>query len=170
MRLGGKVALVTGASSGVGRAVALRLAARGATVCVSARDEVRLAAAARDASAAGGRAVAVPADLTRDAEIGRLRDRLQTEWGGLDIVVHCAGVIAFGSVEEGAVEDLDRQYRTNLRAPYLLTQALLPMLRERRGDIVFINSTAGLGSSPGSAPYAATKHGLRALAIGRAHV
>ena len=70
-----------------------------------------------------------------------------------------------GRIADAPVEDLDLQYRTNVRGPYLLTQGLLPMLRQRRGQIVFMNSSAGLTAGAGVGPYAATKHALKALAI-----
>lgn len=158
----GQVALITGASSGVGRSIALALAAEGATVCLAGRhagrlDEVRLAAG-------GGTSVTHEVDLARDEELQGLAERVLGDLGGLDVLVHAAGVIAGGPLEDSLLPDLDRQYQTNLRAPYALTQLLLPSLRERQGQVVFINSTQGATASAGSSQYAATKHGLRAVA------
>ena len=82
----------------------------------------------------------------------------------IDILVHNAAAMRMGRIADAPVEDLDLQYRTNVRAPYLLTQGLLPMLRQRRGQIVFMNSSAGLTAGAGVGPYAATKHALKALA------
>jgi len=80
------------------------------------------------------------------------------------VLVHSAGVISMGPVESAPVEELDRQYRINVRAPYVLTRALLPMLMPRRGQIVFVNSFAGLAAAPNLSQYAATKFALKALA------
>jgi len=164
VKLEGKVAMVSGASSGVGRAVALGLAAEGATVCLAGRSAERLAAAAEAAGAGDSRALVYVADLSRDDEVDGLRASVERDVGGLDILVHSAGTISFGSVERAGVEDFDHQYRTNLRSAYLLTQALLPMLKERRGQVVFINSSAGLNAGADSGAYAATKAGLKAIA------
>jgi NAD(P)-dependent dehydrogenase (short-subunit alcohol dehydrogenase family) len=84
--------------------------------------------------------------------------------GALDVLVHAAGTIDFGAVEVAPVDQLDRLVSINLRAPYVLTQALLPLLRHSGGHIIFINSSAGLRPSGGVAAYGATKHALRGLA------
>jgi NADP-dependent 3-hydroxy acid dehydrogenase YdfG len=105
-------------------------------------------------------------DLTDDDEVARLRRDLDHELSGLDILVHCAGVISIGAIDCSSVEQFDLQYRTNLRAPYMLTKALLPLLKRARGQVVFMNSTAGTTARATVIPYAATKHGLRALADG----
>jgi len=133
-------------------------------VCLTGRDRERLAAAQEEAARDGGRAETFPADLESDAQIRALAQWIEHRIGGPDILVHGAGVISLGPTEEADVEELDRQYRTNLRAPYLLTQLLLPSLRKRHGQVVFINSTAGLSAGAGSGAYAATKHGLTAIA------
>lgn len=159
-----RTALVTGASSGVGRAVARRLAARGGRVCVTGRDGERLEATAASVREAGGSAHIYPADLLEDAGVRALAERIAAEHEALDVLVHSAGVIALGAVEDAPVSDLDRQYATNLRAPYLLTQALVPLLRQGDGDVVFVNSTSGIQASAEAGAYAATKHGLRGLA------
>jgi NAD(P)-dependent dehydrogenase (short-subunit alcohol dehydrogenase family) len=104
------------------------------------------------------------ADLTRDEDIQELTAHLQRDFGAIDLLIHSAGVYALGQVESARIEDFDWQYRTNVRAPYMLTQALLPLLRARQGQIAFINSTVGLSAGPNVGQYAATKHALRALA------
>jgi NAD(P)-dependent dehydrogenase (short-subunit alcohol dehydrogenase family) len=86
-------------------------------------------------------------------------------YGGVDILVHSIGLFRAGPIATSPIEDLDAQYRVNLRVPYLLTQELLPSLIERQGQVVFINSGAGSHPARGSwGAYSATKHGLRALA------
>jgi NADP-dependent 3-hydroxy acid dehydrogenase YdfG len=103
-------------------------------------------------------------DLTADKEVRKIADLIQQDVGHLDMLIHSAGVISFGPLESAPIEEFDRQYRTNVRAPYALTQALLPLLRTRRGQIVFINSSAGLNASAIVGQYAATKHALKAVA------
>ena len=103
-------------------------------------------------------------DLTSDEGLEPLVRHL-TDIGRLDILVHCAGVIHQDRIEQARIEDLDVQYATNVRAPYLLTQRLLPLLTASRGQIVFINSSAGRSAKRAEAgQYAATKHALRAIA------
>jgi NAD(P)-dependent dehydrogenase (short-subunit alcohol dehydrogenase family) len=82
----------------------------------------------------------------------------------LDLLVHAAGSVALGTTAEAPVRDLDHQYRSNVRVPFLLTQALLPLLRAARGQVVFVNSGAGLDARAGWGAYAASKHALRAMA------
>jgi short-subunit dehydrogenase len=101
-------------------------------------------------------------DLSDDGAVAGLGDTLRAN-GRVDIVVHAAGVIKLSAFQDAAVEDLDWQYRINVRAPYLLTQVLLPLL-SGRGQIVFVNSSAGLVARAGVAQYGATKHALKALA------
>jgi NAD(P)-dependent dehydrogenase (short-subunit alcohol dehydrogenase family) len=107
----------------------------------------------------------VQGDLERDEAIITLAVKLEVLFGGLDVLVHSAGLFRGGSVEKDSVSDFDRQYRVNVRAPYMMTKSLLPRLLERQGEIVFVNSSAGY--HPGHAgfgAYAASKHALRALA------
>jgi NADP-dependent 3-hydroxy acid dehydrogenase YdfG len=156
----GQGAVVTGASSGVGAAVARALAAEGATVLAVGRDEDRLSAVASSAESV----LEHRTELTDDGEVLELARRAGEELPGVDVLVHAAGVIEVGQVSDAALDDLDLQYRTNLRAPFALTQALLQPLRRHKGQIAFVNSTAGRSAGAGSAQYAATKHGLTALA------
>jgi NADP-dependent 3-hydroxy acid dehydrogenase YdfG len=90
--------------------------------------------------------------------------RTVADRGGVDVLVHSAGSHALGSLEAAPVEDFDRLYAANVRAPYLLTQRLLPALRERQGQIVFVNSTAGLNARANVGQFSATQHALRAVA------
>lgn len=162
----GMTALVTGASSGIGRAIALELAAAGVGVWLVARRVDALEATAAEVRRRGGGACAwiFPLDVGNDEDLGRLRDRLEKENHGLDILVHAAGTHFLGAVADAPVAQLDQQYRVNVRGPYLVTQLLLPLLRSRRGQIVFVNSTVGLQARAGVGAYAASKHALRALA------
>jgi NADP-dependent 3-hydroxy acid dehydrogenase YdfG len=162
--LAGRVAIVTGASSGIGRAIALALADQHATVCLVGRDAERLARTARSAEAHAPRVLVEQADLSRDGEVADLARRLQAEVAGLDILVHAAGLFRSGSHAETRAEEFDLLYGVNVRAPYCLTRALLPLLRASRGQVVFINSSAGLRAGAGHGLYASTKHALRAQA------
>ena len=160
----GMHALVTGASSGIGRAIALELASGGAGVWLVARHAEALEATAAAARRAGAHACSQPLDVGNDEDLERLRDRLAKESHGLDILVHGAGTHFLGAVADAPIAQFDQQYRVNVRGPYLLTQLLLPLLRQRRGQIVFVNSTVGLQARAGVGAYAASKHALRAVA------
>ncbi|MBS3933850.1 MAG: SDR family oxidoreductase [Truepera sp.] len=159
--LKGQTAVITGASSGIGRAIALALAKAGVVLYLLGRDRARLEPVASEAQELGAEAVLQVFDLSDDAPVRAFADGLT---GGLDILVHSAGVIALAPLSEAALSDFDTQYRINLRAPFLLTQVLLPAIKNARGQIVFINSGAGLRANAGWGHYAATKHGLKALA------
>jgi NADP-dependent 3-hydroxy acid dehydrogenase YdfG len=155
--------VVTGASSGIGRAIAIALASAGASVCAVARRIDELELTSRRANGAGQFAL-YEADLAGDRDVQGLSKSLLAREGDIDVLVHSAGTISVGGFETASVGDLDRQFATNVRAPYRLTQALLPTLRANRGQIVFINSSAGLTARANVAQYAATKHALKAIA------
>jgi len=158
-----QIAIVTGASSGIGRAIAVALSREGVHVCALGRNRAALAetvAAARRFSNSTGFQI----DLTVEKDLQPLLKQVQ-EVGRLDILIHCAGFIRQDLMERARIEDLDSQYATNIRAPYFLTKSLLPSLTAARGHIVFINSSAGLAAKrPEVGQYAATKHALRAMA------
>ena len=161
--LRGRVALVTGASGGIGQAIALSLTEHGARVCAVGRNSHNLA----DTIAEAGRDSEVTRfqlDLTREKSLDALVGYLSGV-GKLDVLVHCAGIMHQGRMEDGSIEVLDAQYAVNVRAPYLLTKRLLPLLTASRGQVVFINSSAGLNAKRAeTGQYAATKHALRAIA------
>ena len=122
-----------------------------------------LDSAARSARDLGADAKSYSVDLAIDEDVRRLA-RAISQSGGVDVLVHCAGVTSLGPVSSHPVDTFDWQYRINLRAPFLLTQSLLPSLQARQGQIVFVNSSTGLSARANVAQYAATKHGLKALA------
>jgi len=156
-----RVALVTGASGGIGRAIATALGSAGATVCLVGRDRGALEATA---ARSGGCAAVFPADLTRDRDIAALAERIRRGVDRLDVLVHAAGILVESSAADGDVKDLDSQYRVNVRAPWALTQALLPELRTSRGHVVFVHGREGRQARAGESQYAATQHALRAVA------
>jgi NADP-dependent 3-hydroxy acid dehydrogenase YdfG len=162
--LSDNIALVTGATSGIGGAIAADLARRGVTLCLVGRNREKLERLSEQLYAGTSRIYAFQADLTVDEEIESLSSSLHQVSEHLDILVHSAGVFSMGSCESSSIEDLDLQYRTNVRAPYLLTQSLLPLLRQRRGQIVFINSSAGVAARALVGQYSASKHALKAFA------
>lgn len=159
-----KRALVTGASSGIGQAIAVALAAKNAELWLVGRQREPLEAAGRAARSVGATTHLCPADLESEADIRQLAAALDAEDQAMDIVIHSAGLHITGRWSDATPDDFDRQYRVNVRAPYLLTQLLLPGLIGRQGQVVFINSSAGLNARAGVGQYAATKHALKALA------
>ena len=158
--------VVTGATSGIGRALALALAARGASVWAFGRNEERLAALTDAAHEFEGSIRPVTGDLERDADIRAAALRIATESQSIDLLVHSAGAIALGRLGSASIDDFDRLYRVNLLAPALLTHELLSPIRRAEGQVVFINSSAGLRASAENVLYSATKHGLKAIADG----
>lgn len=156
-----KIAIVTGASSGIGRAIAIRLAAEGAVLCLVGRNLEALEET-RAIALLSAPITTYCVDLTNDQDLRQLTS--VQGLGQVDVLVHSAGVFTMGKLANCAIADLDWQYRVNVRAPYLLTQALLPMLLANQGQIVFINSTAGLNARANVGQYAASKFALKAIA------
>ncbi len=159
------VAVVTGASSGIGRAIALMLASEGMAVYLLGRSESRLEQLADEINSLGGKSYVYALDLTNETEVADFRLHLEKTYDGIQVLVHSAGAIVLNDIQAASIEEFDMQYRVNLRAPYQLTQALLPLIISGQGQIIFINSSAGLMSAKADVgQYAATKHGLRAFA------
>src|ERR1700756_1538687 len=156
-----KVALVTGATSGIGRAAAVQLAAQGASVIVHGRDVTRGVAVVAEIESSGGSARFVGADLTELAEVLRLAE----EVGEVDILVNNAGFAWFGQSAKLAADTLDQLFAANVQAPYLLVSVLAPKM-VARGDGVIINiaSRAGTVGQPNTAAYGATKAAVASLA------
>jgi NADP-dependent 3-hydroxy acid dehydrogenase YdfG len=162
--LAGQAAVVAGATSDIGRAISLGLGALGAQLCLLGRDVSTLDELAKSVRGLTDTVFAYPVDITSETSVAEVAARLSSDPGRLDVLVHSAGVFEMGPHETAAVADLDRQYQTNVRGPYVLTQALLPLLRASRGQIVFVNSTVGLDARAGLGQYASTQHALRAIA------
>ncbi|MEU5694883.1 SDR family NAD(P)-dependent oxidoreductase [Actinosynnema sp. NPDC020468] len=161
--LEGKVALVTGASSGIGAATAVALAGAGAAVVVGARRVDRLREVAERITGAGGRVLAVELDVTDEASGEASVARAVAEFGGVDVLVNNAGVMLLGPVEGADTTDWTRMVSTNLLGAMFLTRAALPHLVARKGAVVQVSSTAGRLARAGGAVYAATKFGLNAF-------
>lgn len=146
--------LVTGASSGIGFAIAQALALEGA----------HIHAVARNWKQAPPTWQTHCADLSIEADIKRLAQDLQGHAKPLDIVVHSAGAFAIGALADFDIKELDKLYTINVRAPFLLTQLLLPQLIQSQGQVVFINSSAGITSKQALAGYSSTKFALKSIA------
>ena len=162
--LQGRIALVTGASQGIGRACALELARAGATVVLAARNEIRLAEAVEEIQGAGGQAAAIPLDVASEEQIKAVAKSVIERFGKVEILVNNAGITRDGLMLRMKQVDWDDVLRTNLTGAFLLTQALLsPMLRNRWGRIVNISSVVGRTGQAGQVNYAASKAGLIGL-------
>jgi short-subunit dehydrogenase len=162
MGTGPRRALVTGASSGIGAACSDALAAAGWSLVVQGRDAERTEAAAQRARSSGAEAEACLADLTVDDDVARLAATVAGR--PLHALVHAAGLIRLGRVADVDTAVLDAHHALNVRAPYALTRALLPNLRDGRGHVVFVNSGSGRHARAQWSAYAASKFALRALA------
>ncbi len=159
--LAGKVSFVTGASRGIGRAIAKALAAEGATVVLTARDRARLAEAVAEITAAGGRAEARAMDVADRVSVEAAFDEVVKAHGRIDHLVNNAGITRDNLVLRMKDEDWQQVLATNLTGVFLCTQAALrPMLKQRSGRIVNVASVVGLTGNPGQANYAASKAGV----------
>jgi NAD(P)-dependent dehydrogenase (short-subunit alcohol dehydrogenase family) len=159
----GKVLLVTGATSGIGRATALRFAASGAKVAAVGRQEDALAAVAEEITKLGGTPLAIRADLSVENEASRVIAKAKESFGGIDVLVNAAGHISSGTIENTSIEAWDAMLNINLRAVFALMKQAVPFLIERRGNIVNVSSVTGLRSFPGVLAYCVSKAGLDQL-------
>ncbi|TMQ16817.1 MAG: SDR family NAD(P)-dependent oxidoreductase [Candidatus Rokuibacteriota bacterium] len=162
--LAGKVALITGAGRGIGRAIATAFAAEGAAVALAARSRAELAEVAAEVRARDGRALAVPTDVTQDGAVEALVEQTLADLGRLDILVTSAGTAAFGPVADSKPADWDGMLMLNLRAVMVCCRAVLPaMIRQRSGTILNVSSIATKRALPGSAVYTATKAAIESF-------
>ena len=165
--LDGKVAAVTGATSGIGQATAVALAGAGAKLALAGRREDRLTALAERIEADGGRALAVPTDVGDEAQASAFVQRAHDELGGLNILINNAGVMLLGPVTGADTEDWRRMINANCFGVLYCTHAALPLLGEAGGgDIVNVSSVAGRQASLGSAVYNMTKWGVNGFTEG----
>lgn len=159
--LEGKTAVVTGATSGIGRAIALALAREGVRLGLVGRDRRRLEEVAREAASSSPGVEPLAADLAVESETQALVSRIHEKLGGVDILAFCAGIYSRGSIATAPLDQLDFHLEVNLRSPARLTRALLPSLIDRQGQVVFMNSS--VGAAPEIGFYSASKHALKAF-------
>ncbi len=162
--LSGAVALVTGGSRGIGRAIALRLAAMGASVAICGRDLKALQSVEAELTVRTPRVFSQVADVTRSADVASLVAKTEAALGPISILVNNAGVGGFGPAHEKSEEDWDRVLNTNLKSVFLVSRAVAPsMIRAGRGDIINISSLAGRNAFAGGGLYCASKWGVQGL-------
>lgn len=164
MNLQGRIAVVTGGSSGIGRSIAGELGRAGCHLAICARTEERLEAAAEALAGEGHEVMAVTADVSREEDVERLADEVRTEMGPPDILVNNAGIARFGRVDELSAEDFDAVFDTNVRGLFLCSRAFAPDMIDRgSGVIVNIASLAGKNFFAGGSVYAGSKHAVLGL-------
>jgi 3-oxoacyl-[acyl-carrier protein] reductase len=162
--LAGSVALVTGGSRGIGRAIALQLAGMGAAVAICGRDEKALRSVEEELKALNVSVYAQVADVSAAADVKSLVEKTESTLGPISILVNNAGVGIFGPTHEKSEADWDRTLNTNLKSVFLMSKQVAPsMIREKRGDIINISSLAGKNAFAGGGIYCASKWGVRGL-------
>lgn len=159
-----KTALVTGAGRGIGKAIATKLAAAGATVVLAGRDSTRLQTVAREIGAQAGQAIVIPADVSLEADVLRLFDNIHQKLGQLDVLVNNAGMGIYGPVAEFSTDDFDQVLAVNLRGTFLCCrEAMKLMIPARSGYIINVSSVVGFKGYVNQAAYTASKHGVMGL-------
>jgi NAD(P)-dependent dehydrogenase (short-subunit alcohol dehydrogenase family) len=162
--LAGAVALVTGASRGIGKAIARKLAALGAAVSICGRDSATLDSAAQELLPTDARVMATRADLTRPEDIAALVENTEKGLGPVSILVNNAGIGSFGPFQDKTSEEWDRVMNTNLKSIFLVSKAVVPsMILRGKGDIINISSLAGKNTFASGGIYCASKWGVQGL-------
>ena len=162
--LAGRVAVVTGASSGIGAGLAAMLADEGARVVLAARRDMKLERVAAEIRGIGGEALPVATDLTDETSLTRLLDAAAASFGPVDVLVNNAGFAVWKPLEATTLAEWDHTFAVNVRAAACLCAAVLPGMQARRfGRVINIGSEAGVAIVPGLAAYCVSKHALRAL-------
>ncbi len=165
-QLAGKVAIVTGASRGIGKAICIALAKEAATVVLAARAIDKMNETAKLVTAAGGKAQIIPTELTDENSIKNLVKATDERLGRLDILINNAGVTHSAKLQETLTEDLDRCLNINARAPFMLCREALPLLKKAEAAyIINIASVVGVKAYPLQSAYTASKHALRGMTM-----
>src|SRR5947209_10266577 len=163
----GKVVVITGASSGLGEAAARLLSAQGASVALGARRVDRIQALARELTGRGGKALAIPTDVTHHDQVKKLVDEAVHAYGRVDVMINNAGLMPHSPLERLKIDDWDRMIDVNIKGVLYGIAAALPYMKEQKsGHIINVSSVAGHKVTPAGAVYAATKHAVRALSEG----
>jgi NAD(P)-dependent dehydrogenase (short-subunit alcohol dehydrogenase family) len=158
-----KVALVTGASSGIGRASAVKFAAEGARVALVARSGDKLQVVAAEIGAKQGESKTIAADVTKEADVERIVSETAAAFGGIDVLVNAAGILTNGTIENTPLADWDYMMNINVRSPFYLTQCALPHLIARKGNVVNVSSVTGVRAFQNVLAYCASKAALDQL-------
>lgn len=158
-----KILLITGATSGIGKATALRFAQAGAGIAAVGRNEATLLELQKELAAQSGQFLAIRADLSLEEESATAVSKTVEHFGGIDVLVNAAGHISSGTSETTSLEAWDAMLDINLRAPFILMQKALPTIIERGGNIVNVSSVTGLRAFPGVLAYCVSKAGLDQL-------
>jgi len=165
--MNGQVAVITGATGGIGYSVAFALAQRGVSLYLLGRDREKLDSLDRRLSGMNSSATTYRCELSSVDEIRDIAQTIISDASNIDILIHAAGSIVLQNFEDMTEEDLDSQYFLNVRAPFLLTKLLLPSIRARKGQIVFVNSSASQQKTKKTLiAYTASKYALLAVADG----
>jgi dehydrogenase/reductase SDR family protein 7B len=159
-----KVALVTGSSQGIGKAIAIELAKKGSIVVLNGRQQHKLEPLKIEIEQNGGKALAIAADVSLFDEASRLIDETIKKFGRLDFLINNVGISSRGYIAELHPDVLHQVFNSNVNGCLFPTQAALPYLRQQKGSIVFISSLAAIHGLPGLAPYSASKMALQAFA------
>lgn len=163
----GKIVVITGASSGLGKAAARGLSADGATVVLGARRLALIQSLADELKAKGGKALAIETDVTQREDVSRLVDAAVQTFGRVDVIINNAGLMPNAPLERLKVDEWERMIDVNLKGVLYGIAAVLPVMqRQKSGHIINVSSVAGHKIRPGTAVYAATKHAVRALSEG----
>lgn len=159
--LKGKIALITGGSRGIGKAIALALAEEGVNVAITGRNEEKLKAVVQEIEQKGVKSAYAVFDITSKTEVYGALEKLQKDFGKIDVLVNNAGIAAFGGILEMEDEKWEEIVKTNLFGAYYVVKAVVPSMVERKtGDIINISSTAGLKGNAMTSAYSASKFGL----------
>ena len=159
-----KTVVITGASTGIGKSLAWQLADAGYRLVLAARSEDKLQAITKEIQQKGGESLPVPMDVSQPEEIKTLKEKA-LDFGNVSVVINNAGIGKFSNIENVTLADWNRQMDVNLRASFLVSQAFIPhMKQKKKGSLIFINSVAGKKGYAYSAAYVASKFGLRGLA------
>ncbi|MBN1436053.1 MAG: SDR family oxidoreductase [Sedimentisphaerales bacterium] len=165
-QLADKVALVTGASRGIGRAIAVELGRAGAKVALAARNQQHLEETVQLVNQAGGQGLAVQTNLAEEDSIKNLVRTTQKEFAGLDILINNAGIVYAGPLENTPTDQYDQVMAVNARAPFILCREALPLLKQStQPTIINISSVVGIKGYPNQTLYTASKHALRGMSI-----